>query len=325
MWIGMLHDFLVYRGDTAFLAPYVPFAREVLAWFERRMRPDRMLGRIAYAPFVDWAPAFECGNAPQDEDGGSSILTLLFARACLWQEALERHAGERKLVSRWRKLARRLGKAVRDRTWTKDRGLVADTSSRGTFSVHAQVEAVLAGALRGGTAKAALRRALDDPAVTQPGTHYYRYHVMRALQAAGVAERFHDLLGAWTRSLEGTGLTTWPETDIPGKSPRSDCHGWSVAPAIGLVEIALGLRPDPARPGFGRVVFDPAPGPLEGVSGELTTPRGAVRARLERALGGKLSAEIESAVPVAVPALRRLLPPGRHSLVLPAALRARPQ
>lgn len=290
-WVGMLHDFRVYRGDRKFLRPYLPGAREALEWFERRVNSRGMLGRIDYAPFMDWANGFHCGNAPQDADGGSSILTLLFAEACQWLAGLEPDS-----AARWNKLARALIRATLRECWNASRGLLADTARQTSFSVHAQVQASLAGAWPVAKARGILQRALDDPTITQPGTFYYRYYVMQALKRVGWREQFFALLAPWEDVLVGTGLTTWPEG--ASDTSRSDCHAWSVSPSIEFLQTILGVEPDPRVDGFARILFTPTLGPLEKVSGTVPTPHGPVTVRLWRGRHGKLHTKLRSPVPV---------------------------
>jgi len=290
-WIGMLHDFRIYRGDRDFLRRYLPGAREALEWFELKLRPDGMLGRIDYAPFMDWAKEFPCGNAPQDDDGGSSLLTLLFAEACQWMAGLEPDG-----AARWRKLSKSLIRATLARCWDAKRGLLADTARHASFSLHAQVQAILAGAWPTARARAILDRALDDTTITQPGTFYYRYYVMQALKRADLRDRFFELLAPWEQALDGTGLTTWPEGS--SVTSRSDCHAWSVSPPIEFLQTILGVEPDPSVDGFARILFTPTLGSLGNVSGTVPTPHGPVTVRLWRDRHGNVKSKLTSPVPV---------------------------
>jgi hypothetical protein len=112
--------------------------------------------------------------------------------------------------------------------------------------VHTQVQAVLAGAVGKAEGRRLLLAALADSALTQPGSFYYRYHVLMALLAVDAGDRFFDLLlPSWQRCLRGTGLSTWPETD--NNTPRSDCHAWSVTPALALRLLGAGPARAPRR------------------------------------------------------------------------------
>lgn len=313
-WVGMLEDYRVYRNDPAFLRPYLPGARAALAWFAARIRPDGMLGRVEYAPFYDWAKDFQCGNAPQDADGGSSILSLLLAESCRWMSRLETCCGFPELAPRWEQQAAALVRATLRACWSPERGLLANTSRKETFSVHAQVQAILADAWPAARARRILTRALADATITQPGTFYYGYYVMQAIKRADMRDRFTDLLEPWYRCLEGTGLSTWPEglTD----ASRSDCHAWSVSPPIEFIQTVLGVEPDPRADGFGRIRFQPTLGPLPAAQGRAPTPHGMVEVALKRAPDGRTLARIRSPVPVQVPGKTRCLPPGTHALTI---------
>lgn len=73
LWIGMVHDFWRYRGDADFVRAQVPGIRSVLDWYLTRQRPDGLLERLPWWPFVDWGKNFGFGMPPEDENGGSSI------------------------------------------------------------------------------------------------------------------------------------------------------------------------------------------------------------------------------------------------------------
>lgn len=312
-WIGMLHDFLLYRGDREFLRPYVPFAREVLEWFKRRVRSDGMLGHIEYAPFMDWAASFKCGNPPQAKSGGSSILTMLYARACGWQARLEQDSGFAELAPQYGRMGRSVACAALRRCWCDKRRLLADTPRKRSFSLHAQVEGTLAGAWSAARARSILRRAVAAPDVTPAGTFYYRYYQIQALKRAENREAFFELLPDWERCLEGTGLTTWPET--VRENSRSDCHGWSVTPAIEFVQTVLGI--EPAAPGFSEVRCGPALGPLSEARGAVATPAGVISVHVCRMDGRPgLAVDLESPVPVTVAGRRRR--PGKHRVTVGA-------
>lgn len=247
-WIGMLHDHWWYRGEPGALRPHLPVARGILQWFLDRQRPDGLLGRIDEAPFVDWA--FPAGCPEQQEDGGSSILTAMATEACAMLATLEPVAGYPELAPRWSKAADSLRKGL-EHCWDAGRGLLRD-HPEGGFSVHAQVQAALAGFRDVGTCGEILVRAFADPDCVQPATLYYRAHLAEALRRAGRADLVIRLFAAWFRMLE-EGASTWPETDSP--DARSDCHGWGCMVETEIVHSLFGLTP--AEPGWQRIRFQP--------------------------------------------------------------------
>ncbi len=305
-WIGMLHDFRVYRGRADVLRPHLACARGILEWFLDRRRPDGLLGHIPEPLFFDWAKGFAAGCAPQDADGGSASASALLAEACGWMASLEAFAGRPELAPLWTRESESLLAALLQ-CWDPQLGLLADTPSRRSYSVHAQTQASLAGFRVPGADP--LLRALADPGVTQAGTLYYRSHLAEALRRSGEGGRVWDLLPQWFQMLEGSGLTTWPESDRP--QTRSDCHGWGCMPDIELVHSILGFGPDPDASAWSRVLFDPHPGELTRLRGEVPHPAGTLRAELRRD-GDALDIELESPVELLVVASGQTLPPGRH-------------
>lgn len=303
-WIGMLHEFRQYRGDQAFIRPYLAQAREILAWFEARRRPDGLLGRIPYAPFIDWA--FPQGNAPQDARGGSSLLTALFAQACQWMDLLEAFGGYPELRPRWMALGNDLLQAIRSSCLDPRTGWIRDTAESTSISLHGQTESALAGVFDPEEAARLLVSAIGHPEIRQPASFYYRHHVGMALSEAGAGEAVHALLEPWFDVLDGTGLTTLPENI---ERPRSDCHAWSVFSGIAPFTHLLGVQPDPRTAGMQRLIWDPHPGPLGAIRGELPTPAGQVHVTMTRSASG-LEGTITSPVPVQVRRTGEWLPPG---------------
>ena len=65
LWVGMVHDFWMYRDDPDFVRGQIPGTRSVLEWFLSRQRSDGLIGKIPWWPFVDWGKDFGFGMPPQ--------------------------------------------------------------------------------------------------------------------------------------------------------------------------------------------------------------------------------------------------------------------
>ena len=96
-WIGMLHDHYRHFNRPSAWADLLPTARGIIAWFANRTRSDGLLGHIAEATFIDWA--FTAGCPPQDQDGGSALLTALVAESAMMLADLEQVGGYPELAS----------------------------------------------------------------------------------------------------------------------------------------------------------------------------------------------------------------------------------
>ena len=143
----------------------------------------------------------------------------------------------------------------------------------------------LADALPQGTDERALMtRVLDDKSLTE-ATYYFKFYLFRAMEKAGLADRYLDQLAPWKAMLD-LGLTTWAEQPEP---TRSDSHAWSAHPTADLLRIVAGV--EPAVPGFSEVRIRPHLGTLTTVAATVPTPRGDVSVTYTRASDG-LNAEI---------------------------------
>ncbi len=312
-WIELLADHLRHVGDRAFTAARLWQARAIVEGFARARRTDGLPGLVPHAPFTDWAKGFTAGNAPQDADGGSAIIAGELSRAANSLAHLEKALGFPELAPRWRRLARDLNTAIRTHCWDAGRGLVADTPSRTSASVHTQVEAVLAGALSASKARTALLRADGSEAVIQPGTLFYQTYLARARRLAGLRQRDADAFNArvkpWLDTLDSSGLTTFPESLV---NWRSDCHGWSASPILWFIEDWLGVSAAPEAVGCDPLVFDPEPVAAPR-TGRIPVPGGSVSVVITPR-SDALVCDLDSPLPVRVPALKRILAPGQHQV-----------
>ncbi len=274
-WIGMMHDLSWYRGDAEVLRPLLPNAREVLAWYEGHLSSSGLLDRLPWAPFVDWAEAFEDGVPAEEPDGQSAALSLQFAVALREMADLEASFGGAEEALRDRALATRIGAAVYRLCWDAGKQEFADTPRKRSFSQQANILAVLADAIPPAAQTKVLERVLRDSTVTQ-SSYYFKFYLFRAMKKAGLANQYLAQLDPW-RAMLGQGLTTFAE--IPG-NPRSDCHAWSAHPVFDLLATVAGI--EPSAPGFTRVAIEPYLGPLGSLQAAMPAPRGMIAVNYQR-------------------------------------------
>jgi len=280
LWIGMVHDFWLYRGDEEFVKAQIRGTRTVLDWFLDMQRPDGLLGNITWWPFVDWGKDFGFGVPPQDADGGSSVITLQYIEALRYGAELESAFGDSIRAQRYREAESRAVNAIRKLCWNKTYGLLADTPAQKHNSQHANILGVWLDVIPREQQKEVLTNILSvsDPgfasAVPVPemtkATYYFRFYLARAVEHAGIGDEYLRLLKPW-RDMVALGLTTWAEQPEP---TRSDSHAWSAHPNFDLLTIVAGIRPK--GPGFSTVTIEPHLGSLRSVASAVPTPKGTV-------------------------------------------------
>jgi hypothetical protein len=292
LWIGMLHDFWMYRNDEAFDRSLLPGTRGVLDWFSARQRTDGLLGRIEWWPFVDWSPPqYDGGVPPQQADGGSSAITLQFIAALRDAADLEEHLGETERATRYREQAARAAAGLMRLSWDETKGLLADTPAKDSFSQQANALAVLLDVVPKEQQHAVMRKVLDSSkssatvAMSQ-ASYYFRFYLARAMVHTGLGDEYIPQLDPWRKML-ALGLSTWAENPEP---TRSDSHAWSAHPTYDLLTIVAGIAP--GSPGFETVDISPNLGSLKQASATMPTPKGLVEVHYTRA-GNHWKAEIK--------------------------------
>jgi alpha-L-rhamnosidase len=271
LWVGMIHDFWMYRPDPDFVRSHLPGTRTVLDWFLSYQRPDGLLGKLPWWDFVDWTKDFLRGVPPQDETGGSSVITLQFIEALRNAADLERNFGDSIRANRYTEAADKASRAVRELCWNKGYGLIADTPSQTHYSQHANALAVWLDVVphEGQTSVMNKVLAADNPPMSK-ASYYFTYYIARALEHAGLADQYLSILQPWRQMLD-LGLTTWAENPEP---TRSDSHAWSSHPNYDLLRLVAGIRS--AAPGFTKIIIEPHLGPLHTVTASMPHPKGRI-------------------------------------------------
>lgn len=295
LWIGMVHDFWLYRGDEEFVRAQLPGTRTVLDWFLDRQKPEGLLGNIPWWPFVDWGKDFGFGVPPQDANGGSSIITLQYVEALRYGAEFESALGDPVRAKRYREAEIRAVNAIRKLCWNDTYRLIADAPAQKHYSQHANILGVWLDVIPQEQQKDVLNKTLSvsDPGFTAYGpvpemtkaTYYFRFYLARALVHSGMGNQYLSLLKPW-RDMVALGLTTWAEQPEP---TRSDSHAWSAHPNFDFLTIVAGIRPK--SPGCSTVSIEPHLGSLRSVVSAMATPKGMVEVNYASRTSG-VSAEI---------------------------------
>jgi len=290
LWIGMVHDFWLYRDDPAFVQAQVPGTRTVLDWYLQRQRADGLLEKLPWWPFADWADDFEAGEPPQDANGGSTVITLQFIEALRYAAQLESAYGDAHRAQAYRAAMTRASDGLRKFCWNQKFGLFADTPAQKHFSQHANILAVWLDVVPQAQQKTVLTKVLSasdagfKPSGEVPplskATYYFRFYLARALEHAGMGDEYIRLLQPW-REMLALGLTTWAEKPEP---TRSDSHAWSAHPNFDLLTIVAGIRPQ--TPGFSTVTIEPHLGTLNHVTAAMAHQQGEIKTEYTRTSHG---------------------------------------
>ena len=268
IWIEMIHDFWMHRSDREFVRKYLNGVRNVLYWYGQQIDENGMLGPMDWWNFVDWSfgpwdsqkPLG--GTPPGAIDGNSSIITLQYVHALQVASELFEAFGDQHQAGQYRQLSQSLMKSSYKLCWSNDKGLLADTPEKTSFSQHANILAILTGMFKEQESPDIFDRILADEDLIQT-TLYFKFYMIEAMKEAGLADDYLSVMDSW-KEMINIGLTTFAETPEP---TRSDCHAWSASPNYHFLSVVSGI--EPASPGFKTVRIEPHLGDLNYIEAKM--------------------------------------------------------
>ena len=288
-WIGMLHDYYMYRNDSRFVQDKLTGVQGVLAFFNRYQQADGSLKNAPYWEFSDWANGkdWNAGVAPIGKDGSSAVLDMQLLWAYQLAAELENKLGSKEFALKYEQRAVQLKQTIRNKYWDAAKGMFADRPEKDVFSQHANALAILTGVAVGDESVSLGHKLLTDTSMVQASI-YFKYYVHQALIKAGMGNDYISWLGIWRDNIK-MGMTTWAEmSDI--SASRSDCHAWGSSPNIELYRTVLGIESD--APGFSKVKIDPHLGAITHIGGQIPHPKGNISVRYDQQ-GAKWKIDID--------------------------------
>lgn len=288
-YIGMVNDYWMYRGDSAFIKDKLQGTRDVLWFFSKYQNSEGSLRNVPYWIFTDWVEGktgWPGGVGPIGKDGSSALLDLQLLWALQVAAKLESELGLPAIATEYRKKAAQLQQTIQRNYWNANRKLFADTKEKDRYSQHANTLAILTNTIKGSEGTALAKRIIADNSLA-PASIYFKYYLHMALTKAGLGNDYLKWLDKWKENIE-MGLTTWAEISEIDNA-RSDCHAWGSSPNIEFFRTVLGIDTD--APGFKKVKIEPLLAALKNVKGKMPHPDGSILANYEL-VNGKWNIEI---------------------------------
>jgi hypothetical protein len=285
-WIGIGYDYWMYRGEEDYLKTLLPAYRNVMAWYEQWLKPNKSLDYIPYWFFTDWTEGMPSGEPIRDKDGNSALQDLIYILTLESLSKMEEAFGMPVMAEHYQSIATAMKATIYPKYWDKTRRLFADTFDHRSYSQHVNALAILAGIVEGDDAKIVMRNTLTQKDILQC-TIYFRYYLNQALNRVGLGNELLDNLQIWKDQLD-LGLSTWAERPEPS---RSDCHAWGASLNVEFYRILLGIDTD--APGFKKVKISPSLNNLKSVSGSMPHPQGNIAVDYKINEKGKLTAIID--------------------------------
>ncbi len=249
-WIMMVEDYLMYTGDIRFASKMKRGILSVLNWFEDQMK-DGLVANLPYWNFVDWGSEWKNGVPPFSKGGVSTIINLQFVAALQSAVRIFEICRMGDISEGLLGLSLKLQENIRERCFSKERGIYLDAPGESFKSQHANIWAILTDSASLEEQHKIAEKVLIDKDMAQT-TYYHSFYLFRAFSKLNRYHQVYPLLDRW-RDLIKEGFTTWPEH--PGWT-RSDCHAWSAWIIFDFVTEILGIKPK--SPGLQEITIRPS-------------------------------------------------------------------
>lgn len=289
-YIMMVHDHMMFFGDSALVRHHLPVIDQVLAFFDRHLDNQNLVGKIGdrnqllhYWSFVDWTSQWHenTGVPTAVKFGPLTVESLLYILGLQCAASLCDYVGRNDTGTEYRRRAELVRQAVALHCTDQD-GFLQDGPGVPEYSVHCQVFGILSEVLPVETGRDLLKRSVENPEFAQCSVAM-TYYLFRALEKTSLYEMVDERWNVW-RTMVAKHMTTCVEKDT---DERSDCHAWGSVILYELPAVTLGVRP--LAPGFACIGISPVPGGLSWAKGEVITPKGPVFVAWEKDSGGNIS------------------------------------
>lgn len=284
-WVGMVHDYALFRGDPDFIRSLMPGVRAVIQAFRGFQNADGLVEAPRGWNFMDWTHEWvNWGVPPQGNEGVSGLINWQFTWILRQAAELEDWVGDPEYARLDRRLASEMSERCETAFWNEQRGLYADDLAHTSYSEHTQCLAVLSGLANPQRQERVLQGLLTAPDLVRT-TIYFMHYLFETYYQAGAPDALFDRMDLWFQHPV-MGMKTTLEKPEPS---RSDCHAWGAHPVFHYFATFLGIRP--VEMGFRKVRIAPMPGAQQKLAGTLVHPLGEIQVSLTQ-MDGKLCAEV---------------------------------
>lgn len=260
MWIDQVHDYMMWKDDTAFIAQFDLGIYSVLDWFEKRRQPTGLLGPIDWWAAFAWPRHFHNGQSPTVYEGNNTLYTLQYAYSLRHAAAISDFIGNPAKAEVYRNRADEICEAV-NRLCKIHEGFYTESPENTQVSQITNLLAIVAGAVTGDEARSLMLKLLEPKDWFGQVDLFLHIYLFEAMSKTGLQEHFEAELSEW-QLMKERGLTTFVEVPLEWgeENQRSECHPWSSAPNYHFFRTVCGIVP--TSPGHRTINISPSFGNL---------------------------------------------------------------
>ncbi len=290
-WFKSIADYYSYTGDLDFIRELYPKMVSLMDYVLGRTNADGMAdGQADDWIFVDWV------DFPMQKRGTLAFEQILFWKALQTMEicaSLLQHEDD---AERYRLLTERLHAETKDYFYSYDlcayRHAYLNGHLNEQITKFPNMFAILYDFDSDKEQQQILENVLQNPDIDPITTPYMRFYELAALCKMGKQDEVLPEMKAYWGGMLREGATTFWEKYNPDDHGtehlamygrpygKSLCHAWGASPIYIIGKFFLGVSPTKA--GYEEYEVRPVLGGLEWMEGEVPTPFGKIRIKMNR-------------------------------------------
>jgi alpha-L-rhamnosidase len=243
IWIDQVHDYMMWKDDKVFISQFEMGIGNVLHWFEQKMQPNGLMGKMDWWGALAWPRHYKNGEPPTIYEGNCTLYTLHYAYTLRHAADIFEYLGKTEQAIAYRKLADDICTSVNKLCKNSD-GFYTESPDNKQVSQITNILAILAEAAAGEEAKQLMTKLLEPKDWFGQVDLFLHLYLFEAMDKTGLQEQFLPQLSEWELMKE-RGMTTFAEVPLEWgeEKQRSECHPWSTAPDYFFFRTICGIQP----------------------------------------------------------------------------------
>ena len=290
-WFISIDQYFQYTGDKAFLVEMLPRMQTLMNYVKSRLNENGMAeGKPDDWIFVDWT------DFPMHKRGTLCFEQILLYRAYTAMMQANYLNGNMAEMRKYVNKAVSLGTKTIETFWNEEKGgymhAVEDGKMNEQITKFPNMMSLLMMYDTDEKAHRILNNVILNPDVPAITTPYMRFYELEALCKMGLQEKVLKEIKAYWGGMLREGATSFWEKYNPEEKGiqhlkmygrpygKSLCHAWGASPIYIIGKYLLGVNP--TKPGYEAYEIRPILGGLEWMEGEVPTPFGKIRIKMNQ-------------------------------------------
>ena len=243
IWIDQVYDYMMWNDDREFIAGFETGILNVLNWFERKMQPNGLIGKMDWWGALAWPRHYINGEPPDIYNGNNTLYTLQYAYTLRHASEIFSFLGKPEKAYELKRRADEICISVNKLCKNQD-GFYTESISNKQISQITNILAVLSEAVKDDEARSLMTRLLEPKDWFGQVDLFLHLYLFEAMNKTGLQEHFSDELSEW-RLMKERGMTTFAEVPLEWgeDKQRSECHPWSSSPDYFFFRTVCGIKP----------------------------------------------------------------------------------